>query len=129
MPAFVKVGAVFHSNTSYFLSLADSLEEWRSLTSFLGEGSFDEWDVEEVVGPVRAQWWNALWLPLTSDGGGSCACLDLDPPEGGAVGQVISFWHDYPSREVASPDLPTFLLEHVEEDEWAASHANHLRLN
>jgi cell wall assembly regulator SMI1 len=26
-------------------------------------------------------------------------CIDLDPAEGGHVGQVITMWHDEPGRE------------------------------
>jgi cell wall assembly regulator SMI1 len=49
---------------------------------------------------VRDDWWNPRWIPFTHDGGGNHLCLDLDPAEGGAVGQVISMWHDSGERAV-----------------------------
>jgi len=120
MPAQVPVGGYMRTCRSYFLCLADALAEWRFLSESLSRGSFDDLKIESVDGPVRAEWWNRLWLPIAADSGGNYHCVDLDPAPGGVVGQVIQFWHDARERTVSAPDLATFLLNHVEEHEWAA---------
>ena len=37
-------------------------------------------------GPIRQNWWNTRWVPLTWDGGGDHLCLDFDPAPGGVAG-------------------------------------------
>jgi cell wall assembly regulator SMI1 len=50
-------------------------------------GGFDE---IEARGPVRAVYDNKLWWPITVIFGSSHNhCIDLDPAEGGTVGQII----------------------------------------
>ena len=41
------------------------------------------------VGPIRADYWNPRWVPLTCDWQSDTVAIDLDPAEGGSVGQVI----------------------------------------
>jgi cell wall assembly regulator SMI1 len=40
-------------------------------------------------GPIRPDYWNPLWVPLTCDWETNTVAIDLDPAEGGCVGQVI----------------------------------------
>jgi cell wall assembly regulator SMI1 len=43
-----------------------------------------------VAGPMKTKAWNPQWIPLTDTCGGvDYLCVDLDPAEGGQVGQVI----------------------------------------
>jgi cell wall assembly regulator SMI1 len=115
------VPAVLESRTraSALLPLAEMLEHWRSLTGLLDEGRFDDCAVEQVRGPVKADWYNRGWLPVASDGAGNYFCIDLDPAEGGTPGQVIAFRHDSPERWVEAPDLATFVATHLDVEEWA----------
>jgi cell wall assembly regulator SMI1 len=86
------------------LSLERVVEEWKIWKGLLDGGDFD--DAKGVPeGPIKADWWNPSWIPLTSNGGGDHHCLDLDPAEGGNVGQVIDFWHDWESRTLAAPSF------------------------
>ena len=108
------------TRASALLSLSEMVEHWRSLTGLLDEGRFGAYAIERVRGPVKADWYNRLWLPVASDGAGNYFCVDLDPAEGGNPGQVIAFRHDSPERWVEAPDLPTYLATHLDVDEWAA---------
>ena len=48
----------------------------------------------QPTGPIRTDWWNMAWLPLTENGPrGDHVCLDLAPAPGGTVGQII-LWKD-----------------------------------
>lgn len=58
---------------------------------------------------VKDDWWNPLWIPITSNHAGDHWCLDLDPAPEGQRGQVIRMWHDMEMREIAAPDFATFL--------------------
>jgi len=79
----------------------------------------DEWNnwngtgIEDYVGEpqagVKPHFWSNRWIPFTYDGSGNHHCIDLDPPEGGAVGQVIMFWHDDPARELVAPSLTAWI--------------------
>jgi cell wall assembly regulator SMI1 len=58
---------------------------------------------------VRDDWWNPRWIPFTHDGGGNHLCLDLEPAEGGTVGQIITMWHDSGERELKFPSFTAWL--------------------
>jgi cell wall assembly regulator SMI1 len=128
MPATVREGEYLYVSASTLLTLADAVDAWQSLHDLSTRGVFDDARVV-VEGPVRQAWWHPAWLPVTSSSGGDCYCIDLDPPKGGTVGQVVNFWHDSPERSVQSPDLATFLLDHLDEYEWAAVWRERLKVN
>jgi cell wall assembly regulator SMI1 len=57
----------------------------------------------EVEGPIKPIFWSLHRVPLTEDGGGSSLMIDLDPAEGGTVGQVIEHNRDLgPVRVIAT---------------------------
>lgn len=95
------------------LSVARMLEEWNVWHGLLVGGDFAGSHSEPAAG-VRADWWNARWLPLTYDGSGNHYCLDLDPAEGGTYGQVIRMWHDDTERPLAARSLREWLTRYVE---------------
>ncbi|WP_156441033.1 SMI1/KNR4 family protein [Burkholderia sp. ABCPW 14] len=43
---------------------------------------------------IKDDWYNLKWIPFTHDGSGIRLCLNLDPAEGGTLGQVVRIWHD-----------------------------------
>lgn len=59
--------------------------------------------------PVHREYWRPGWLPFATDGGGNSYALDMDPPVGGRVGQVIVIGSDEDERRVLAPDLPELL--------------------
>jgi cell wall assembly regulator SMI1 len=58
---------------------------------------------------VKGDFFNARWLPFTSDNGGNSYCLDLDPPKAGTRGQVIFFDHEDEVRPVEAKSFLAFL--------------------
>jgi len=78
----------------------------------------------EAHGPVRDDWWNRRWIPLTYDGSGNHECLDLDPAPGGEVGQIIEMFHDEPTRRVTARSFVDWLeasAERMESGKWVYS--------
>jgi cell wall assembly regulator SMI1 len=110
-----------HLQSSDFLSLEDALEAWRHQQKMLDSGVFRDAKVRQTRGPVRAHWWNRRWLPIASTSSGDFSCVDLDPDSGGLVGQIIAFWHDFDDRKVLAENLADFLIDHVDEGEWAVN--------
>jgi len=64
----------------------------------------------EPNGPIKGdEWWRLGWIPFCGDGGGNHLCVDLDPAEGGTVGQVIGMWHDMANRDLVATSLTDFI--------------------
>ncbi len=105
------VDAQLISNQVPLLSLSDSRRFWEMLRDVQEQGHFRQSTIDHTSGPVRADWWNAKWIPIGQDGAGSAHCLDLDPADPAHVGQVIEYWHDYSSRSVVAPDVASYLEE------------------
>lgn len=91
-----------------FLSLARMLDEWKVWQSLLEGNDFAGLTSDPEPG-IRADWWNAKWIPLTYDGAGNHYCLDLDPDEGGDYGQIITLWHDDSLREKVASSFEEWL--------------------
>lgn len=85
-----------------FYSLTEIVRAWKSLKECAARGFFDEAE-SEPQGPIRREWWNTKWIPLTGEPRGDHLCLDLDPAEGGQGGQVIYWYHDDSVRELIAP--------------------------
>ncbi|WP_332455118.1 SMI1/KNR4 family protein [Burkholderia ubonensis] len=62
---------------------------------------------------IRGDWYNLKWIPLTHNGSGDHLCVDLDPDEGGRIGQVIRVWHDSPERELVAKGVGEWLARGV----------------
>ncbi|HVI43705.1 MAG TPA: SMI1/KNR4 family protein [Chitinophaga sp.] len=84
-------------NNSLFVSLEEMLDTAQELTSMIGS----DFDVDN--------WWNAGWLPLFHNGGGSRICYDMNGIFTARKGQLIEYWNADSDRNVISPDLDTFL--------------------
>jgi cell wall assembly regulator SMI1 len=59
-------------------------------------------------GPIRRNWWNRRWVPVTWDGGDHL-CLDFDPAPGGVCGQVICFSHEIGPVNVVADSWKSYL--------------------
>jgi cell wall assembly regulator SMI1 len=89
-----------------FYSLTEIVRAWKALKQCVDRGFFAEFDHlcdGQTRGPIRPEWWNLKWVPLTGEPGGDHLCLDLNPAEGGHVGQVIRWYHDDSVRELVAP--------------------------
>jgi cell wall assembly regulator SMI1 len=93
------------------LSLAEVIEIWNILEMLVSDGSLALGDRVHVrtEGPVRAHTWNRRWIAFASNGGGDDLALDLDPPEGGVVGQVITQSRDREKVRVLAPSFRAYL--------------------
>jgi cell wall assembly regulator SMI1 len=118
LPEDVKVSYRIHNGQSgsapglipeaqEFLSLERIREEWQVWKGLLDEGSLLGGSEPELG--IRTDWWNAKWIPLTWDGNGNNFCLDLDPADGGNVGQIISMFHDEEYRELLAPSFRSWM--------------------
>ncbi len=128
------VKCAFPPDLRHLLKLHNGSNEYQVLPGwelFSTERIADEWAVWadlyhnqfkpddykcEPNGPIRGdEWWRLKWIPFTGDGGGNHLCVDMEPAPGGAVGQVITMWHDAANRDVAATSL-TELIESLAAD-------------
>lgn len=98
------------------LSLADIVSQWGVWKELFDDGTFDDDGVEADTG-VRARWWLPAWIPVSQDLSGNHDMVDLAPDKRGVYGQVLSFWHDDPSRTIEGDDF----LSWLEDQEWGDS--------
>lgn len=96
------------------LSLAQVVERWRTMTDLLRAGAFEGLEVQAGEG-VRACWWSARWVPITSDAAGDGLCVDLDATSAAGMGQVIQVWSDDDEREAVAPSFAAWLAEYAKE--------------
>jgi cell wall assembly regulator SMI1 len=80
------------------LSAAEIAERWIFLHSVARDVRFE--GVVRTVGPVRAVWWDAGWIPIADCGTGDAVCIDMDPAQGGVAGQLVLYAHDFAERKV-----------------------------
>jgi cell wall assembly regulator SMI1 len=100
------------------ISSAEVSARWDLLGS-IGDGTSLELKVR-TVGPVRPTWWNRCWIPIGDCGMGDVVCADMDPAQGGAVGQLILYEHDFEERKVLYPSLLNWLRECADDLESGA---------
>ncbi len=67
----------------------------------------------EPEGPIRDDWWNPCWLPISDDASVNEYCLDMDPAPGGFVGQIISIRHHEPDRRIIAYSYGEWLKEYA----------------
>ena len=88
------------------LSLGSMLSEWQVWQDSASKEGLEP----KPEGPVKALWWNPLWIPFTVIGGSTWHyCIDLDPDEGGQPEQIIEIADDESWRRVIAPSFRSFL--------------------
>jgi len=106
---FVKKYGGIELTNYYALSTPEVvIESWEVWVHLLNGGDFGD-NVATPKGPVKADWWNKKWVPITEDGSGNSICLDYDPAPGGKKGQVIQMWHDDSERKVLAPSFKSWV--------------------
>src|SRR5690348_1315904 len=68
-----------------FLTLEEIVSEYEARRSLASQMEAPA----NVVGPVRAAYFNKSCIPLASDIGAGRFAIDLNPPKGGVAGQVL----------------------------------------
>ena len=89
------------------LSIDRILEEYSIWKDLVDSGEFDEPSSPDPG--IKNDWYNLLWIPITSNGCGDNYCLDLDPTSEGTYGQMIRMWHDDVVRTVEAISFSSFL--------------------
>lgn len=101
------------------LSSRDILNAWKVWHKLVVSGDFEDCSAEPDDG-IKDDWYNLKWIPFTSNGAGDHLCLDLDPAEGGIVGQVIRVWHDDDQRTLVARSfrewLHRFVVEYADDE-------------
>jgi cell wall assembly regulator SMI1 len=94
------------------LSLAGVASQWKIQKQLDDKGTFAKAKAK-AIGPVRPTWWNNRWIPFAYNGSGDLTCVDLDPAEGGTVGQVVVYIHDREERRCIAKGLTDWLEQLV----------------
>ncbi|MEJ2865171.1 SMI1/KNR4 family protein [Actinomycetospora flava] len=95
-----------------FLSLAHARRAWQGWADIRGEyrpEDFDDMITVRGDDPVHRVYTRAPWWPLAEDGGGNHLMVDLVPPAGGTVGQVLVAGPDEDERRVLAPTVGAYL--------------------
>ncbi|MFC5137340.1 SMI1/KNR4 family protein [Actinomycetospora rhizophila] len=95
-----------------FLSLAGARRAWQGWADIRRDHRPEDFDdVITVRGddPVHRVYTRAPWWPLAEDGGGNHLMVDLEPPPGGTLGQVLVAGPDEDERRVLAPTLAAYL--------------------
>ncbi|NNC38126.1 MAG: hypothetical protein EX271_09145 [Acidimicrobiales bacterium] len=122
------IACEFSEDLKHLLSLHDGSNEYQVLPGwelYSCARIVDEWSVWENLyqtqfkpekyrcnpnGTIKGdEWWRLKWIPFCGDGGGNHLCLDMDPPAGGTIGQIITMWHDADNRDVAAKSLTGYI--------------------
>lgn len=98
----------------FLLSLEGILDRWKMLTEPWEQGRFSEFK-PEPRGPIKRDDWNKRWIPVTDNGGGDMHCVDLDPANGGAVGQIIKRSHETGPLYVAASSFREWITRHADD--------------
>jgi cell wall assembly regulator SMI1 len=101
-----------------FMGVVTSFHEWEGAIEYCDEDGLEA----EAEGPVKAMWWNRSWIPIVLIGGETrFFCLDMDPAEGGEVGQIIHATPKWEERRVVAPSINAFfdlIAEAIEKGEF-----------
>lgn len=95
-----------------FLSLEEIISEWEIWRDLVDSKTFDGIFSEPDDG-IKNDWYNLKWIPIGTDGGGNCICLDFDPEKGGQIGQLIEVWHDSPERIWTAPSFKNYIEKYA----------------
>ena len=91
----------------FYMSLDEMTEKALMMRQGLDEGNFEGLDFDPK-GPIRRAYCHPSWIPLT-DASGNFTFIDLDPGEGGVVGQLVNFGRETGPEDVAAAGLAEYL--------------------
>lgn len=106
------VGVTFPQELIEYFSVCDRpmivlCAPWTLMQfSFVTSG----WETQKELAkmyPHDTESYNLAWIPLLDSGGGDYHCVDLSG-EGGAVGQIVSYFHDKDERHVLASSITDY---------------------
>ncbi len=62
---------------------------------------------------IQNIWGCSKWIPFASSADGHFLCMDFFPAKNGTDGQVITFWHNSPERELVALSFRDFIIEYT----------------
>lgn len=93
-----------------FLSLEEMAMRWQSWHVGLENGYFEGPDfVNEPASGIKPDWFNNKWLPVSDNQNGDYIYIDLDPAQGGHVGQVIEFTRDEGATRIIADSFRSWI--------------------
>lgn len=107
--------AFYHWRNGQELSCSASFEHNRRFSS-LEEIADTKEMLDGMIGSdfEDPRWWRRGWVPFLANGGGDHLCLDLTAEDGGAPGQLVTFWHDWDNRSIKYPSFEAWLEQLVD---------------
>ncbi len=75
------------------MPVADIVSYWKEMVA-IGRDFENGGEFGSQVGPVRQHVWSAAWVPFAQNSCGDLLFVDLDPADGGRIGQVVDWWHE-----------------------------------
>lgn len=104
----------FTPTSGEFLSLDGMLKQWKWYGQALRQGEYatEEWEANDIQGPIKPIFWNTKRI-LVTDNSGDHWTLDLDPPEDGVYGQIIYHSHEVGPMQVLAPSWTALLSQLV----------------
>jgi cell wall assembly regulator SMI1 len=103
---------LFAGNELY--SPKQAVRTWRSWVAIARTSA--GWETERV-GPVRDGWYRPAWIPFAGDDNISALAIDLEPDEGGVVGQILSILPTEARRDVIATSFEALLARIADEME------------
>jgi cell wall assembly regulator SMI1 len=94
-----------------WVTVKEAARQWKFFQDIrpdLEAGGF----LSTPLGPMKEVHISPGWVPISDNSGGDHLCVDLDPAEGGTVGQLFSYWHEYGAWRFVAPSFTAF-LEHL----------------
>ncbi len=103
-------GGVFFGDRLTLLSAKQIADAWEFL-----EDDTDADDNNAIPSKgVKKLWWNKKWIPVEEDPSSNHVVVDMDPADGGHVGQMVQYDHAAGDRYVVAPDFETWLSGYLE---------------
>jgi cell wall assembly regulator SMI1 len=93
----------------YFVSLDNMIATWQGMCQISADFEQNEEDFGIQEGPIKRHYWSQLWIPITENQCGDNVFLDLDPDEGGNVGQIVDWWHEKGQSKLIAPSFSDWL--------------------
>ena len=97
-----------------FMPIKDIIATWKCMTD-IGADFARDGEFGEQTGPIKRNYWNMRWIPITDNGCGDNIIIDLDPPEEGTLGQIVDWGHEGGVTTFQATSLREWLNEVVEE--------------
>lgn len=94
------------------LSISAILSKWNGWKSLHIKNNLTDFKSDPDKG-IRDNWFNLKWIPFTYNGSSDHFCIDMDPDNGGNIGQVITIWHDSPERELVAVSFEDWIKNYI----------------